>query len=138
MNYYPPMGYQNPYGYYMPNNYQQNVTNNTQYSRQDSLQGSVVDSVEVVKAKNCNLDGSPSYYPRADKTVIYCKQLNPQTGSGVILTYKLAEDSVQEATEDSNNLSELITQLQTDVNDVKALLTEALTPKQNVQGGNRR
>lgn len=131
MNYYQPMGYQNNmYGYYTPNSYQTNVMNNTQ----NSLQGSVVDSVEVVKAMNCNLDGSPAYYPKADKTEIYCKQLNPQTGAGMILTYKLSEG----ASEQNNNadLSAMITQLQTDMNEIKSLLLETATaPQSNGKGG---
>ena len=45
MNYYQPMGYQNNmYGYYTPNNYQPNVTNNVQ----NSLQGNVVVWTEVL------------------------------------------------------------------------------------------
>ena len=132
MNYYQPMGYQNNmYGYYTPNNYQPNVTNNVQ----NSLQGNVVDSVEVVKAMNCNLDGSPCYYPKADKTEIYCKQLNPQTGTGVILTYKLAENSINQ---DSNaDLSAMISQLQNDMNEIKNLLLETATMPQSSKGGVR-
>lgn len=132
MNYYQPMGYQNNmYGYYTPNNYQPNVTNNVQ----NSLQGNVVDSVEVVKAMNCNLDGSPCYYPKADKTEIYCKQLNPQTGTGVILTYKLAENAINQ---DSNaDLSAMISQLQNDMNEIKNLLLETTTMPQSSKGGVR-
>ena len=132
MNYYQPMGYQNNmYGYYTPNNYQPNVTNNVQ----NSLQGNVVDSVEVVKAINCNLDGSPCYYPKADKTEIYCKQLNPQTGTGVILTYKLAENAINQ---DSNaDLSAMISQLQNDMNEIKNLLLETATMPQSSKGGVR-
>ena len=132
MNYYQPMGYQNNmYGYYTPNNYQPNVTNNVQ----NSLQGNVVDSVEVVKAMNCNLDGSPCYYPKADKTEIYCKQLNPQTGTGVILTYKLAENAINQ---DSNaDLSAMISQLQNDMNEIKNLLLETATMRQSSKGGVR-
>lgn len=132
MNYYQPMGYQNNmYGYYTPNNYQPNVTNNVQ----NSLQGNVVDSVEVVKAMNCNLDGSPCYYPKADKTEIYCKQLNPQTGTGVILTYKLAENAINQ---DSNaDLSAMISQLQNDMNEIKNLLLETATMPQSSKGGVR-
>ena len=132
MNYYQPMGYQNNmYGYYTPNNYQPNVTNNVQ----NSLQGNVVDSVEVVKAMNCNLDGSPCYYPKADKTEIYCKQLNTQTGTGVILTYKLAENAINQ---DSNaDLSAMISQLQNDMNEIKNLLLETATMPQSSKGGVR-
>lgn len=132
MNYYQPMGYQNNmYGYYTPNNYQPNVTNNVQ----NSLQGNVVDSVEVVKTMNCNLDGSPCYYPKADKTEIYCKQLNPQTGTGVILTYKLAENAINQ---DSNaDLSAMISQLQNDMNEIKNLLLETATMPQSSKGGVR-
>ena len=130
MNYYQPMGYQNNmYGYYTPANYQSNVTNNMQ----NSLQGNVVDSVEVVKAMNCNLDGSPSYYPKADKTEIYCKQLNPQTGSGMILTYKLTENTTKQ--DNNADLSAMICQLQNDMNEIKNLLLETATMPQNDKGG---
>lgn len=81
------------------------------------------------------MDGSPCYYPKADKTEIYCKQLNPQTGTGVILTYKLAENAINQ---DSNaDLSAMISQLQNDMNEIKNLLLETATMPQSSKGGVR-
>ena len=79
------MPYYNPYQYYIP--YQQP---NTTYNRPAMLQGKVVDSPEVVKAIDIPLDGSMSYFPMADGTAIFSKQLQ-QDGTSKLTLYKPVE-----------------------------------------------
>lgn len=78
------MYYQNPYGY------QQNPY---RYSQMNMQQQSIpnwqlVDSIDVVKAKDVDMTGMPSYYPQSDGRIIYAKQLQPD-GTSRISVYKL-------------------------------------------------
>lgn len=84
-NQYAPNGYYAPY--YM--NQQRPQDNFQQYQRGASLQGKIVDNIEVVKAIDIPLDGSMSYFPLADGTAIVSKQLQ-QDGTSKITIYKLA------------------------------------------------
>lgn len=54
------------------------------------LQGKSVDSLDVVKAMDIPLDGSISYFPLVDGSMIATKQLQ-QDGSSKILVYQLTE-----------------------------------------------
>lgn len=58
-----------------------------QYSRPATLQGKVVDNIEVVKATDIMLDGSTSYFPIADGSAIVSKQLQ-QDGTSKIVVFK--------------------------------------------------
>lgn len=99
-----------PYNYYsnanqyMPTGYNPYYMNQTQrpqmpYQPIQSLQGKIVDSLEVVKAIDIPLDGSTSYFPIADGTAIASKQLQ-QDGTSKIMIYKPATmDDKQENTQ---------------------------------------
>ena len=76
MNRYQPIEYQQ---------YQPSYPQNTQAYPQ--LQGKVVDSVDVVKSMDINLDGSISYFPIADGTAIATKQLQAD-GTSKVVVYK--------------------------------------------------
>ena len=54
------------------------------------LNGEVVDSIDVVKAKNVDMSGAVVYYPQSNGEVIYTKQLMPD-GTSKITTYKATE-----------------------------------------------
>ena len=56
-----------------------------------TLQGKIVDNVDVVKATDIPLDGSISYFPLTDGTAIVTKQLQ-QDGTSKIIVYKPTED----------------------------------------------
>ena len=47
------------------------------------LNGEVVDSIDVVKAKNVDMSGHVSFYPKSDMTEIYTKQLQPDGTSRI-------------------------------------------------------
>ena len=78
-----PYYYTNQYANYNP--YYQNQP--MQYNRISSLQGKVVDNIDVVKAIDIPLDGSMSYFPLADNSAIVSKQLQ-QDGTSRVIVYK--------------------------------------------------
>ena len=86
----------NPYGQYNPYyNYNQSSQqihrqqSQQMYKPQNmvSLQGKVVDSLDVVKATDIPYDGSVSYFPLTDGTAIITKQLQ-QDGTSKMVIYK--------------------------------------------------
>ena len=100
-----PVPYMNPY--FQNNPYQQPMYNpmapyqerlnqmQAQYNQQPmvqqnqtmSLNGEIVDSIDVVKAKNVDMSGNVTFYPKSDMTEIYTKQLQSD-GTSRIVTYK--------------------------------------------------
>lgn len=87
----------NPYSQGYQNNYQQSYPQNPQnYSQQGivGLQGKTVDSVDVVKAIDIPLDGSISYFPIADGSVIVTKQLQ-KDGTSKTIIYKPIEQEAE-------------------------------------------
>ena len=63
------------------------IPRQNQYRPQNSLQGKVVDSLDVVKATDIPYDGSVSYFPLTDSTAIITKQLQ-QDGTSKMVIYK--------------------------------------------------
>ena len=96
---YEPYNLYNPYNpYYNTYNYnpQQNIRQPQQpvYKPQNAvtLQGKVVDSLDVVKATDIPYDGSVSYFPLTDGSAIITKQLQ-QDGTSKMVIYKPITDS---------------------------------------------
>lgn len=81
--------YNNPYLNYNQQfpQLQQTRQNQSIYRLQNSLQGKVVDSLDVVKATDIPYDGSISYFPLTDGTAIITKQLQ-QDGTSKVIIYK--------------------------------------------------
>lgn len=80
--------YTNPYLNYNQQTQQQiPISRQNQYRPQNSLQGKVVDSLDVVKATDIPYDGSVSYFPLTDGTAIITKQLQ-QDGTSKVVIYK--------------------------------------------------
>lgn len=85
-NIYNPYG--NPYlNYNQQPQLQTSMLRQNQYRPQNSLQGKVVDSLDVVKATDIPYDGSISYFPLTDGTAIITKQLQ-QDGTSKVVIYK--------------------------------------------------
>ena len=86
----------NPYSQGYQNNYQQNYPQNSQTYPQASLglQGKLVDSIEVVRAIDIPLDGSTSFFPLADGSVIVTKQLQ-KDGTSRTVIYKPVEQEAE-------------------------------------------
>lgn len=107
----------NPYGAYY--NYgqqaQQIPRQNLQtYKPQNiiTLQGKVVDSLDVVKATDIPYDGSISYFPLTDGTAIITKQLQ-QDGTSKMVIYKpITDNEVEKDRPKYITESELQTQLE--------------------------
>jgi pyruvate/2-oxoacid:ferredoxin oxidoreductase beta subunit len=78
--------YNNPYLNYNQQTPQMRQ-NQMIYKPQMSLQGKVVDSLDVVKAADIPYDGSISYFPLTDGTAIITKQLQ-QDGTSRVVIYK--------------------------------------------------
>lgn len=65
------------------------------YKQPVTLQGKLVDNIEVVKAMDIPFDGSVSFFPLADGTAIVTKQLQAD-GTSKIVIYKPTEDDKTE------------------------------------------
>ena len=59
------------------------------------LQGKLIDSIDVAKAMDINLDGSVSYFPLTDGSAIITKQLQTD-GTSKTVIYKPSDDKVKE------------------------------------------
>lgn len=111
---YPMYNYGNPYGYQQPmmnyqpmdrlaqiqQNYAQTVPANYQQAQIPQqpimgLNGEIVDSIDVVKAKNVDMSGNPTFYPKSDLSEIYIKRLQPD-GTSRVMTYKLLQDTAED------------------------------------------
>lgn len=55
-----------------------------------SLNGEIVDSIDVVKAKNVDMSGQPTFYPKSDLSEVYVKRLMAD-GTSQIVTYKAVQ-----------------------------------------------
>lgn len=77
-------------------NFQQTYPQNPQTYPQASLglQGKLVDSIDVVKAIDIPLDGSISYFPIADGSLIVTKQLQ-KDGTSRTVIYKPVEQEAE-------------------------------------------
>lgn len=54
------------------------------------LNGEIVDSIDVVKAKNVDMSGQPTFYPKSDLSEVYVKRLMAD-GTSQIITYKAVQ-----------------------------------------------
>ena len=108
-------GYQPQYGGYQQYNplqpqYDRLAQMQTQYNQQQlynqpvqqaqtpGLNGEIVDGLDVVKAKNVDMSGQPTFYPKSDLSEVYVKRLMAD-GTSQIITYKAVqpEDEKQKA-----------------------------------------
>lgn len=119
----PQYGYQNPYMNNQYTTYQQPVAQvqQAQQTQQDVLLGKYVDSIDVVKASNVDMTGNIVWYPKSDKTEVFCKGLNPNTGASYILTYKLVQN------EPTGSIEQLLSSLQAEVAELKNIVLESVT-----------
>ena len=112
-----------------------------QQIQQSGLHGEVVDSIDVVKAKNVDMSGQPTFYPKADMSEIYTKQLM-QDGTSRIVTYKAIpsdkpQDQVQQPAISLETLDAMFAQLKQDLLQEIAQIKEAI-PQSSQQQENGR
>lgn len=159
-NYGAPYGYQQPMMNYQPmdrlQQLQQNYQNTIPQYQQPQiaqqpmmgLNGEIVDSIDVVKAKNVDMSGAVVYYPKADLTEIFTKQLQPD-GTSRILTYRISQDVTKEPVQQPMSqdiLNEMFGQLRQDllseINGIKDMVgtftSLAAEPLKNMRGGGQK
>ena len=123
MNYYP--NYMNPYFQYRPTQFQtqQPVQQpiNQQYQQPIqpvqsntptiSLQGKLVDSLDMVKTVEFPYDGSISYFPLTDGSAIVTKQLQ-MDGTTKTIVYKPVEMNEKDDLKSETNSTEISKQIE--------------------------
>lgn len=166
---YPNYGYQPQYGNYQPYNpmapYQDRLAQlQNQYNQQQTfnqisqnnqtfgLNGEIVDGIDVVKAKNVDMSGNVTFYPKSDMSEIYTKQLQPD-GTSKITVYKaLAMDNSQEEIQNqtvtldvmngmlSQLKTDLLQEIGTEIERIKDIIPSIPQnePSKNQRGGNQR
>lgn len=115
------------------------------------LNGQMVDSIDVVKAKDVDLSGSPTFYPNVNGNEIYRKQLMADGTSQTIIYRKIDQmDSPQDTSQQTvtlDMLNNLIGQLKEDllneitgIKDMIPTITMGITdsPKRISRGGNQK
>lgn len=115
-----------------------------------SLNGEIVDSIDVVKAKNVDMSGNVTYYPKADLSEIFTKQLMPD-GTSKIVTYRAVhpEQNNQQGAQQyvtAQNLNDMFIQLKSDLvqnivdnfMDIKQMLSQPEPQQKNQRGGNQK
>lgn len=109
------------------------------------LPGQIVDGIDAVKAKDVDMSGTATWYPKADGTEIYRKQLQPD-GRSQTLVYKLASpESTEQANIqsgfDANALNDLFSQFKKDIiAEIKSVLPaqQAINEPPKQKGGNQK
>ena len=149
------------YGYmqYQPMPMQQQVPMQQPMQQQPAqsivgLQGKSVDSIDVVKAMDINLDGSISYFPLTDGTAIVTKQLQMDGTSKVVIyepvkaqseqqeqpKYLTAEELNQQIkiiSEDNNNLKAGMETIKGQIEELSNNFKELLNEMRGFKGGKR-
>lgn len=161
-----PVPYMNPY--FQNNPYQQPVYNpmapyqerlnqmQAQYNQQPvvqqnqamSLNGEIVDSIDVVKAKNVDMSGQPTFYPKSDLSEVYVKRLMAD-GTSQIVTYKAVQPEESKPVEtksyvDVQTLNAMLGQMKSEIlqsvggglSEIKQMITPPEQPKRQ-RGGNQ-
>ena len=121
------------------------------YAQQPSgLSGEIVDGIDVVRAKNVDMSGNVTYYPKADLSEIFTKQLMPD-GTSKIVTYRAVQPEQnnqqnvpQYAT--IQNLNDMFIQLKSDLlqnildnfTDIKQMLSQTEPQQKAQRGGNQK
>lgn len=109
-----------------------------QQIQSNGLNGEMVDSIDVVKAKNVDMSGNITFYPKADMSEIYTKQLMAD-GTSRIVTYKAAQPEESKMVEQqqyvdiqtlNNMLGQLKTEIMQSIGGGFAEIKQMITPEQ--------
>lgn len=119
-----------------------------QQIQQPGLHGEVVDSIDVVKAKNVDMSGQPTFYPKSDLSEVYVKRLMAD-GTSQIVTYKAVQPEESKPVEtksyvDVQTLNAMLGQMKSEIlqsvggglSEIKQMITPAEQPKRQ-RGGNQ-
>lgn len=134
---------------------QQQQFNQSQYGQQMPVQpiglnGEVVDSIDVVKAKNVDMSGNVTFYPKADLSEIFTKQLMPD-GTSKIVTYHAMQSDQNEQRDVAQyatvqNINDMFAQFKNDLmknildnfTDIKQMLLQTEPQQKAQRGGNQK
>ena len=164
-----PVPYMNPYYFQNNPNFQQQPMYNpmvpyqerlnqmqAQYNQQPmvqqnqvmSLNGEIVDSIDVVKAKNVDMSGQPTFYPKSDLSEVYVKRLMAD-GTSQIVTYKAVQPEESKPVEtksyvDVQTLNAMLGQMKSEIlqsvddglSEIKQMIIPPEQPKRQ-RGGNQ-
>lgn len=113
-----------------------------------SLNGEIVDSIDVVKAKNVDMSGQPTFYPKSDLSEVYVKRLMAD-GTSQIVTYKAVQPEESKTVEtksyvDVQTLNAMLGQMKSEIlqsvggglSEIKQMITPPEQPKRQ-RGGNQ-
>lgn len=113
-----------------------------------SLNGEIVDSIDVVKAKNVDMSGQPTFYPKSDLSEVYVKRLMAD-GTSQIVTYKAVQPEESKPVEtksyvDVQTLNAMLGQLKSEIlqsvggglSEIKQMITPPEQPKRQ-RGGSQ-
>ena len=112
------------------------------------LNGEIVDSIDVVKAKNVDMSGQPTFYPKSDLSEVYVKRLMAD-GTSQIVTYKAVQPEESKPVEtksyvDVQTLNAMLGQMKSEIlqsvggglSEIKQMITPSEQPKRQ-RGGNQ-
>lgn len=113
-----------------------------------SLNGEIVDSIDVVKAKNVDMSGQPTFYPKSDLSEVYVKRLMAD-GTSQIVTYKAVQPEESKLVEtksyvDVQTLNAMLGQMKSEIlqsvggglSEIKQMITPPEQPKRQ-RGGSQ-
>lgn len=121
------------------------------YAQQLSgLSGEIVDSIDVVRAKNVDMSGNVTFYPKADLSEIFTKQLMPD-GTSKIVTYHAMQSDQNEQRDVAQyatvqNINDMFAQFKNDLmknildnfTDIKQMLLQTEPQQKAQRGGNQK
>ena len=112
------------------------------------LNGEIVDSIDVVKAKNVDMSGQPTFYPKSDLSEVYVKRLMAD-GTSQIVTYKAVQPEESKPVEtksyvDVQTLNAMLGQMKSEIlqsvggglSEIKQMITPSEQTKRQ-RGGNQ-
>ena len=117
---------------------QYNQPQMVQQNQAMSLNGEIVDSIDVVKAKNVDMSGQPTFYPKSDLSEVYVKRLMAD-GTSQIITFKAMhpEETKEQKADTSNTdiLNQLFSEMKQDIMQEISSIKEMI-PKQEKEPEN--
>ena len=119
-----------------------------QQNQSMSLNGEIVDGIDVVKAKNVDMSGQPTFYPKSDLSEVYVKRLMAD-GTSQIVTYKAVQPEESKPVEaksyvDVQTLNAMLGQMKSEIlqsvdgglSEIKQMITPPEQPKRQ-RGGSQ-
>ena len=114
------------------------------------LNGEIVDGIDVVRAKNVDMSGNVTFYPKADLSEIFTKQLMPD-GTSKIVTYHAMQSDQNEQRDVAQyatvqNINDMFAQFKNDLmknildnfTDIKQMLLQTEPQQKAQRGGNQK